>query len=206
MRGLRIDPALTSAMLPIVTFEPTLGITAARIDKLSLDIRSFKEPLTRSIREVMGPSFRRNFDVGGRPSWEELSEGTREIQERLKGSSDHSVLVLTGALRQTMGQINIWTIGKDAAILKDIPARVWYGKIHQAGYGGSGSARSAGGRTLADIVARALSGESGGAGAHPIPARPFVVLHKEDEENIIKVFEKWLGERIDRAWPRTGGF
>jgi phage gpG-like protein len=105
-----------------------------------------------------------------------------------------------------MGQINIWTIGQDAAILKDIPARVWYGKIHQAGYGGSGSARSAGGRSLADIVARALSGESGGAGTHPIPARPFVVLHREDEENIIKVFEKWLGERIDRAWPRTGGF
>lgn len=77
MSKLTTRSGVTGGMLPFsVTFTPTVAILAGRIDKLGMDIRSFKEPLTRSVRDVMTVSIRRNFDVGGRPTWEPLSETT----------------------------------------------------------------------------------------------------------------------------------
>lgn len=175
-RGLRIDSNITAAAVPSVTFEPTIGITARRIDKLGMDIRSFREPLTRVIREVVAPSIRKNFDVGGRPGWEPHSSSTEEIISRL-GRPSRGVLVATGTLRQVAGQLNIWDISQDAAILRGLPSHVWYGAIHQAGRRGTGRANT-------------------------IPQRQFVMLQRQDEADMAAVFEKWLGERIDAAWPR----
>jgi phage gpG-like protein len=122
-----------------VTLESTIGITAAKVDKLGLDIRSFRVPLTRSVQKVMAPSFVENFNHGGRPDpWEPLSDATREIHQRM-GWEGGSVLVLTGKLRRVMGQLNIWTINTKAAIIKGLPESVWYGEIHQGGYEGSSS-------------------------------------------------------------------
>lgn len=226
MGGLRLHRNITPQLLPIVTFEPTIGIVAGRIDKLGVDIRSFREPLTRAIKEVMIPSFRKNFDQGGRPeSWPPLSEATLEIRQR-RGVGGSDPLIRTGLLRRTMGQQNIWTIKKESAILKDLPAKVWYGAIHQAGYEGrsmkalikkTGSPRAA----LESIInqqldvmergiqfrasrGRELRYEGGGGtirtGAAEIPARPFVMYQDEDEDAIMEIFIKWLGERVDRAF------
>jgi phage gpG-like protein len=164
-------PAAVTAQ-PVLTldFKPSLRIVATRIDKLGLDIRSFKVPLKRCVKDVIIPSIRKNFDAGGRPSWAPYSEVTVAMHEDLKEAMSSGMLVKSGKLRATMGFQNIWTITKDEAYLADIPANVWYGKLHQ----------------------------SGGLN---LPARPFVMLQPGDAEDIVNVFDKWLDERIDAAWP-----
>jgi len=203
---------LTPASVGVsMTFVPSIAITAARIDKLGMDIRSFREPLTRSVKRVMGPSFRKNFDAGGRPdSWEPLSDATLEVRQRL-GRNGSGILVLTGALRRVMGQLNIWRITRTSALILDLPQSVWYGAIHQAGYdGGSMSARikqhggdaSAAFRSIIDEQKNAMRTGTTikTAGAAAIPARPFALFQDEDEDDITEVFLEWLQERIAKTW------
>lgn len=163
------EPVLT------LTFTPSLRIVAARIDKLGLDIRSFRVPLKRCVKDVIIPSIQQNFEVGGRPTWAPYADVTTEIHQEM-GEDLGDMLVKSGKLKQTMSYQNLWTITKDEASLDDLPPNVWYGKIHQAGYGGKG-------------------------GKGSIPARPFVMLQEDDEQKIVDVFDKWLVERIEAAWP-----
>lgn len=173
--GPRIDDGLQFA------FQPSIGISARRIDTLGLGIKSFREPLKRSIQQVLAPSFRKNFDAEGRPdSWESLSDVTVEM----RGSAG-PILNRTGLLKRTIQQFNIWTVDAQKAALLDLPQKIWYGKVHQAGYGrrGSGQSRAAG-----------------------IPARPFVMVQDEDYEAIDRVFERWFLERMvaSRAFKLGG--
>lgn len=169
--GPRIDTGLRFA------FQPSIGISARRIDTLGLNIKSFREPLKRSIQQVIAPSFRKNFEVGGRPDpWEPLSDVTIDI----RGSAE-PILVRSGTLKKTMQQFNIWTVDTKKAALLDLPAKIQYGKIHQAGYGRRGS---------------------GQAKAAAIPPRPFAMIQDEDYEAIDRVFERWFLERM----AMTGAF
>jgi len=210
---LRMRGGLTPDVVGVeMSFTPSLAIMAARIDKLGLDIRSFREPLKRSIQKVMIPSFRANFAQGGRPdAWEPLSDSTIEIRERLGFGGGDTVLVRTGALAKTMGQLNIWTITKTTAIIKDLPSRVWYGAIQQAGYeGGSMRARikkhggdaAAAFESLIDDQKHAMrtGTKIKTVGAATIPARPFALFQDEDEDAITEVFIAWMDERIARTW------
>jgi phage gpG-like protein len=206
LSGLRINKNITSAMLPHITFEPTLGITARRIDKLGMDIRSFREPLKRSIQQVVAPSIRKNFDVGGRPeAWLPDSDATVEIQKKIKNVGPHPPMVLTGKLRRTISSLQVWRVTEESALLVNIPQDIRYGAIHQKGYEGTG--RVAKGKRTdygRKALAKARRGQAGGkqdAETPPIPPRPFVMLQPQDEEAIQAVFATWLGERIDRAWP-----
>lgn len=161
-------------------FRPSIGLSARRIDTFGLQIQSFREPLKRSIQQVLAPSFRKNFEAEGRPQrWEPLSEATLEI----RGSS-HPILVRSGLLKRTIQQFNIWTVDRTKAALLDLPQKIWYGKIHQAGYGrrGSGQSRAAG-----------------------IPARPFVMVQDEDYEAIDRVFDRWFAERAAISGAFTPG-
>src|SRR6185503_20125327 len=98
--GLIIFPAFTqhTASSVEVNFEPSLALLARRVDKLGADIRSFRVPLKMAIQQVVIPSIRKNFDQGGRPTWEPLSEHT--IRNRKGGTQP---LVRTGLLRRQMG-------------------------------------------------------------------------------------------------------
>lgn len=166
--GLRIDLGLQ------FEFKPSIGITARHIDKLGADIRSFREPLKRSIQQVLAPSFRTNFEAGGRPEkWAPLSEFAVEMR-----GNDRPILVRSGRLKKTIQQFNIWTVDREKAAILDLPQKIWYGKIHQAGYGKRGT------------------GQSAAAG---IPARPFVMIQEEDFPKIERVFELWLAERVARS-------
>jgi phage gpG-like protein len=182
VRGLRVDPDLQFA------FRPSVGIMAARVDRLGIDIRSFREPLKRSIQQVMAPSFRTNFDVGGRPdSWDPLAEYT--VEER---GSSQPILVRSGRLKKVVQQFNIWSIDREKAALTDLPQSVWYGKVHQAGIG-----RARRGRSLRDIEKRAKAGK---VRAVNIPQRRFVLIQDpEDYDAIERVFAEWLGERAERV-------
>jgi phage gpG-like protein len=208
--GLNIRGDLTSSILPRLTFSPTIGIATNRINKLGLDIRSFREPLKRSIQRVLAPSFVKNFDSGGRPSWQPLSEGTLE-QRRNFGISGDAILIRTGLLRRTMGQLNIWDITPTMAVISHMPDKVWYGAIHQSGLSSGsmaakikkhGSARKAFESVQDDIISSMRSGKAikGSQGIH-IPQRQFVLLQDNDIEAIEAIFLDWIEERIDRAWP-----
>lgn len=123
-----------------ITLDSTIAITAAKIDKLGLDIRSFREPLKRAIQEVVAPSLMRNFDEGGRPeAWDPLSEATLQIRAKA-GIGGSQILVRSGLLKRTMGQLNIWDINTKSAILKALPEKIWYGAIQDQGYSGSSMA------------------------------------------------------------------
>jgi phage gpG-like protein len=158
-----------------MSFSPSLAITAARIDKLGLNIKSFKEPLQRAIKQVMIPSFKANFAAGGRPDrWDPLSEGTLEIRERLGSIVGAGVLVKTGKLSKVMQQQNIWRVTNTTAIITDL-------RVFRSAMRSGGTMKT--------------------KGAPAIPARPFALFQDEDEDRIAEVFIKWMQERIDRVWP-----
>lgn len=105
-------------------------ILASDLDQLGFNIRSFKEPLTRSVRQVIIPSIRKNFESGGRPEWRELAADT--IATRLRyGYGIWPPLTKTGALKKRATAVGIWTIGRDSAIMNE--PRIKYAKFHQAG-------------------------------------------------------------------------
>jgi phage gpG-like protein len=175
IKGLRIDEGLT------FEFKPSVGLSAKRIDKLGMDIRSFREPLKRSIQRVLAPSFKANFRAGGRPErWQPLADETVE----LRGSST-PILVRSGRLMKTIQQFNIWSINETQAAITDLPEKIWYGKVQQGGLVKGGKIDAAGN----------------------IPARPFVLIQGEDYDKIERVFQDWFVERMEKskAFNRSRG-
>jgi phage gpG-like protein len=199
MAGAPTIKQLQSSVRTGVTFTtefiPPLGIVAAHLDTLGVLVSSLEEPLHKAVREVVIPSIQTNFDVGGRPAWPPLSDGTLEIRQHL-GVEGGGILVLSGSLRSAMGDEGSWQFSNDSASLS-IPDSVWYGNIHQQGYGGKGGGRSAAGKTFKEIVRAAQAVQPVSA----IPQRPFAVLQAEDEAAIHEIFMEWLGEKIEEAWP-----
>lgn len=198
--GLGTRSGLGPSMVLGLTFEPSIGIVAGRIDKLGLDIRSFRVPIMESIRRVMVPSIRKNFEEGGRPdSWEPLSEYT--LATRAKQGSGEKILDRTGTLARAASQINIWDVTMVAAVIRDLPERAWYGKVHQAGLSkGSHVSRSRAGIKTAQEIMKQARASGGGGAAGEIPARPFLMFQDEDELAIQEIFLLWLGERVARTW------
>jgi phage gpG-like protein len=209
VRGLRLHDGIVS-----FEFKPTLGILARDVDKFGIDIRSFREPLRRAVKEVMIPSIRKNFTQQGRPGWEPLAEDTQLLRERLGQTGP--ILRRSGALMRNMGYTTMWTINEEYAIIKDLPQRVWYGKVHQEGVssmrtrlrnetqkaakkGFKISPGEAAKRVQKQIDADILSGKASKHGTTNIPARPFVMFQDEDYDAIEAVFNKWLAERAARA-------
>lgn len=151
------------------SFHPSLLILAGEMETFGLNVKSFREPLTRAVRQVMIPSIQDNFNAGGRPSWEPLSAATEQIKFAL--GADQGTLVRTGSLKRNMGYLSMWTIDTSQAAIQGLPERIAYGGIHQAGTN-SGSGRGSN-----------------------IPARPFVAIQDADEDKIEAVFDQWLSER-----------
>jgi len=180
VRGLRLDVGLK------FDFQPSIGISAKRLETFGMDIRSFREPLKRSIQRVLAPSFHTNFADQGRPDhWQPLADDTVKI----RGSAS-PILVRTGLLARTIRQFNIWSINQTQAAITDLPQKVWYGKIQQAGYGQASKG------TLKRLQQHGAAGAKGAAKV-AIPARPFVLIQDPDDYDAIeKVFEEWLIERM----------
>lgn len=65
-----------------------------KLSLLSLIVREWFE--TGEHDRIMQESFRKNFDAGGRPAWEPLSQATVEARERLGFNGDGPILVRTG--------------------------------------------------------------------------------------------------------------
>jgi len=185
-------------------FKPSLSIMAKRIDRIALGVSDFKVPLERAVREVMIPSIRRNFEVGGRPPWDPLADDTIE-RRQASGYTSDQILVRTGDLERGATSFSIWTITDVSATVRDLPQDIWYGKVHQAGFEGATSAGSSrlgvsfvnsgmSLREIADAVGRS-SGELAN-----IPPRPFILFQDEDLSKIDRIFAEWIGEVVAGLW------
>lgn len=180
--GLLISPELTQGMVVSmqIDFEPSVGIMARKIDKLGADIRSFRVPLTQAVREVMIPSIQMNFMKSGRPRWQDLSEDTWKQKHG-------KILIESGSLMQGMKSAGIWHIDREKALIPSLPQSIWYGKLHQTGYGS------------AEMFRDPVTGDTTNVGGAGAPARPFVVVQEEDAAKIDEIFNLWVGERVRAA-------
>lgn len=182
-----------------VEFSPTVAFLVKNFNDMGVDIRSYKEPLKRSIQKVLSPSFQKNFDVGGRPTWPPLSEYTRKIRE--EEGSGSQILVRSGRLRRTAGQLNIWEIDgvRGQAYVSKLPSHSWYGQVHQQGTAGLGFESFSLGPSTTDDSGGSLFAASG-----ETPPRPFIVVQKEDFEGVQKVFDEWIQERLALQLAKRG--
>lgn len=153
-------------------FSPSPFIMANQFDTLGVNVKSFREPLMRSIRQVMVPSIKQTFETAGRGDWNELLPHTVARRE-VEGYGPEPILIRSGRLKRVATQQNIWKIDgpRGEAYIDSLPDNAWYGVIHQAGaetlYGG-------------------------------IMARPWAVMYEEDMNEIEVIFFEWIEERINR--------
>lgn len=200
---LRIDGAITGTIELGWTLTPSIGLVAKDLRRLGLQLESFKEPITRSIRQVMMPSINKNFEAEGRPErWERLAEYTVEVR-----GATGPILTRTGALKRGASSFGIWSISDTSAAVKGLPSNIWYGAVHQAGSGGFGSymdkakkelGRGARGPDILRLAFEMMDEvRPGGARTHrksSIPARPFIMYQEDDIDDIQEIFYQWLVE------------
>lgn len=148
-------------------FGKTLDEAKRDARELGVDLRSMREPLERAVREVMIPSFRKNFDNEGRPGWPPAAR-----------DYGHSLLNDTGKLKSSATTIAIWDITRQDARINpgNLTSRVGFKAMHQSG---------------------AKTGKN-----RSFPARPFIMMQKEDEVEIENVFTDWMEERVNARWGR----
>jgi phage gpG-like protein len=128
---------------------PSVGIVAKDVERLGLDIRSFREPLTRIVKNVMIPSIKKNFAQGGRPPWEPLAEATIKARH----FSAWPILEVSGTLKRRATQLGIWDIGLTTATVRALPGDAFYGVFHQAGAGSAGAFAGASGLLQRELSA-----------------------------------------------------
>lgn len=156
-----------------IDFEPEPIILAAAFETFSINIKSFRVPLERSVRKVLAPSLAKNFEVGGRPPWIPLTDTT--IQEKTrKGASDPGkILVRSGQLARKAGQINMWVVkgpAGEAYINAGTLGKVFYGVYHNFGM-------------------------ASGADEPGYPQREWAMIQPEDANEIEEIFFIWIEER-----------
>jgi phage gpG-like protein len=155
------------------SFSPSPFIMAGEMETFGLNVRSFREPLTNAIKKVMIPSIQQNFNVGGRPAWQPVSDATE--QQKFMYGAEGPPLTRTGNLKRNMTYFSIWTVTTTDASIQSLPDRIGYGAVHQEG-----------------------TPNGSGRGSN-IPARPFAVIQDDDEEAIETVFDTWLQKRQEAA-------
>jgi len=200
-------------------FTPSLGIVAKRFAALADEFDDLREPLKKSISDVMTVSILENFMSGGRPSWDPLAPTTVAKRDKLGAGS--MILVRSGALADVASSEGIWSVGKTSATIKDLPDKVWYGKIHQGGMAGNqfsggnwfnkykNAARKVAGPDEDDeevtklayklFDKRLLSHGPAPKGQSDTPARPFVMFQEEDIDAIQIIFAEWVEEKVREA-------
>jgi phage gpG-like protein len=193
-QGLRIDNLVDLGF----TFKPSLAMSAKAFNKMDLDIRSYRVPLKRAIQRVLAPSIGQNFIANGRPDvWVPYSDQTVQMKmnDPKNRFGEGDMLRRSGLLWKTMQQYNIWTVTQNQAAILNLPDKVWYGAVHQAGYGMRASSvtqgSGGGGLFMSPKEIRA----AGGSAKVFIPARPFALFQSEDIDKVQEIFADWVLER-----------
>lgn len=210
------------ANIEAFNFHPSIGIVARDLNRLAIGISNYKVPLTRSIKMVMIPSIRTNFQVNGRPPWEPLVQDTTVVKHREpKGLGRRPILYRTGKLKSAASSFDIWDVGENSATIRNLPESVWYGNVHQAGMQGAGNKPGSwfeGYRSRARQLLRKarpsrkdvddlawtlfdMATEAEGSrrkGVVNIPQRRFILFQPDDISDIQRIFYEWLDEEIVR--------
>jgi phage gpG-like protein len=201
--GLNFDRLLVAGW----EFKPSIGIVARDIDKLALDIQNFAVPLHLAA-EYMSESIRQNFLQGGRPrKWHELAPLTIKLRKGAAGP----ILIRSGALMREATNPEIWTFTGTSASIQSLPDDVWYGTLHQQGYGSIVNvARKMLGWAAADEDVAALARKLflNPRPVHrqtkfAIPQREFILFQEEDIEAVQNIFIDWmeaLAAQVGRNW------
>ena len=173
-----------------ISIDPAPVILVASFNKLGEDIRSFKEPLKRSIQQVVAPSIRQNFTSSGRPEpWAPLTEKTKKQKRRDGyGRNANKILKRTGTLQRLASTVSIWHIdGINGEAVLTPPGEIFYGAIHQVGF------------ELVNIKEhknKKTGNVSFDSSIGGLPARPWALIQDEDVPAIEQVFTDWLNERV----------
>lgn len=121
-------------------FRRAAYINAERIDKLGAQFNTWKDPLFRSLREVIIPSIAANFAQEGRaPKWAPLATSTGMTRQKLGYGAFHPILQRTGNLKRVMTNPGIWRQGapgwEDSIFMdpKVIKRNAKYAEYHQGG-------------------------------------------------------------------------
>lgn len=188
-------------------FRPSVEIIARDMFVLDKQLQDYTVPLKDAIRKVMVPSIKYNFSVEGRPPWPRLSLRA----EQIRGSA-RPILWRTGALEDAATNPNIWTVTKTSATVKRLPPNVWYGALHQEGYGDLRTralqelARLFPGRTPTKKAVQTMatelsmiSEETGRGSKFAIPQRKFIMMQDEDADDIQEIFVDWLEKLVNEA-------
>ena len=110
---------------------PKLAATKMAALEISIRAGGFRQPLQRSIREVIIPELEHQFDVGGDPSWPPLHDVTIAKKQRL--GRDNGILQETMKLRKAVTAQERWRVRDDEAIFTGLPGYAYYGMYHLSG-------------------------------------------------------------------------
>jgi phage gpG-like protein len=161
-----------------IDYVPPLAVLEFDLAKLAAGFRTFRVPLTKAVDRVLIPSILQNFEEGGRPPWQPLSEETiarRERQGTMGGLFGSDILVESGQLFGAMSHRARWTITGHEASISNLPNAAWYGMLHQ------------GGRDFFNV---------------DFPARPFAVMQRDDQVRIEAIFSAWVEGIIIVNWNK----
>ena len=133
-----------------------------RVKQLATDTRHVERPL-RAAGAVILSSVERNFRAQGRPQpWEKLAERTRRARRRGRGRGSARILIDTASMKNAIG-MKVRTEGVEVGLNK-VQAR----RQHFGFPGGSGRGHA---RT---------------------PARPFLMVQREDVQTIGDIFKRHI--------------
>ncbi len=139
--------------------------------------RNLRKPFERIRDEVMIPSIRKNFEVGGRPRWEPLSLATfqsggfggREAFIASGAFGGRKPLDKTGQMKRAATAKARFTIKGNEMTYGKWPEKRWFGPVHN----------------LPDLSERAQ-----------IPNRPFTLIQQEDKVAITEIMMEWVEDQV----------
>lgn len=174
-------------------------IIAGQLSTVAGDIRSLRVPLERAVDKVVRPRIAENFATQSEAlarDWEDLSDVTVTDRGLYRGRHDafgRPKLDVTGTLKGVAQSKSLWKFdGQRGEAF--IPAGAFAGT---------------------PVEEYAYSMQFGGPNVRPYsdpPARPYIAINEQDEEDINEIFADWIEERLNvvmtggRARALTGAF
>ncbi len=128
-----------------------------------------RQPLLDSAKEVLIPSFNKNFQVGGRPRWEpSVPISTYRIEKKASGSP---TLWVTGKMKKAATRMARFKVLENKMTYGYFPPTVWYAMVHDS-----------------DVLATRAK----------IPTRPFALIQPEDVDDITRIFMRWYESMVNK--------
>ncbi len=159
-----------------------IGVLERDMQDLAHDLasqRGLRKPFERIRDEVMIPSIRTNFQVGGRPKWEPLSLATFQSggfggrEAFIASAAGFQLLPLTktGQLKRAATAKARFSIKNNEMTYGNWPEKRWFGPVHN----------------LPDLSRRAK-----------IPNRPFTMIQPEDKVAIEEIMMEWIEDQVNK--------